>query len=584
MKQPLKRFLKHLPEQVSAQMPARTRTAGAAVLCLFAAGCSLSHYPAFDIRPDRETRELSAGVYQFLAGDILLRNRRIEEALKHYGEALKLSGDPHLFRAAIAIAVQHNHYDKAAALAERWRRAEPDNLQLNQALFLIYLKLGRYRDALPHLEFSIRRDQQLLAPGYSIPLLGRVAVESSLRHADELRKRFPNNAPVHLLHALVAYHHGRNEDSIASAERALELDPAMTRAWRLKADALFALGRMAEALALLRRAAQLHPNDRPVLLKAAAAHWKEEQTRVAYQLYQKARLLAPDDPDVIRALGVLDLQQGRHDDARGMFRRLGELEAERSRSAYYLGRVAEAEDDFDKALEYYGAVTTGILHHEARIGEARIWQRRGRTDTALARLAEAKARAAHPHALIALAIAEAETLDRAQRKADALEVYTQALVAHPNSPDLLYSRAMLALSMDRFDVFEGDMKNIIERDPVHWRALNALGYVLADRNMRLHEAREYIRRAHRLKPDSGIVLDSMGWVEFRLNNLAAARDFLQRAAQRERHPEVMGHLVEVLWLGEERERALRVLDEALREFPDDEYLGRLRELKKEPVQ
>jgi len=388
---------------------------------------------------------------------------------------------------------------------------------------------------------------------------------------------------VHLLHALVAYHHGRNEDGIVSAERALELDPAMTRAWRLKADALFALGRIDEALALLRRGVQLHPDDRPLLLKAAAAHWKEEQTRVAYDLYQKARLLAPDDPDVIRALGVLDLQQGRHDDARGMFRRLGELEAGRSRSAYYLGRVAEAEDDLDKALEYYAAVTAGILYHEARIGEARIWQRRGRTDTALAQLAGARERAAHPHALIALAIAEAGTLEAAQRKAEALEVYTQALAAHPHSQDLLYSRAMLALSMDRFDVFEGDMKNIIERDPVHWRALNALGYVLADRNIRLHEAREYIRRAHRLKPDSGIVLDSMGWVEFRLNNLAAARDFLQRAARRERHPEVMGHLVEVLWLGEERERALRVLDEALREFPDDEYLGRLRELKKEPA-
>jgi len=576
MKQPLKQ---RLPKPT----PPPARGAGAAALCLLAAGCSLSQYPVLDIRPDRETRQLSDGVYQFLAGDILLRNRQIEEALKHYGEALKLSGDPRLFRAAIAIAVQHNHYDKAAALAERWRRAEPDNLQLNQALFLIYLKLGRYRDALPHLEFSIRRDQQLLAPGYSIPLLGRVAVESSLRHADELRQRFPRSAPVHLLHALVAYHHGRNEDGIVSAERALELDPAMTRAWRLKADALFALGRIDEALALLRRGVQLHPDDRPLLLKAAAAHWKEEQTRVAYDLYQKARLLAPDDPDVIRALGVLDLQQGRHDDARGMFRRLGELEAGRSRSAYYLGRVAEAEDDLDKALEYYAAVTAGILYHEARIGEARIWQRRGRTDTALAQLAGARERAAHPHALIALAIAEAGTLEAAQRKAEALEVYTQALAAHPHSQDLLYSRAMLALSMDRFDVFEGDMKNIIERDPVHWRALNALGYVLADRNIRLHEAREYIRRAHRLKPDSGIVLDSMGWVEFRLNNLAAARDFLQRAARRERHPEVMGHLVEVLWLGEERERALRVLDEALREFPDDEYLGRLRELKKEPA-
>ncbi len=579
-------------ERLLTRTSARTRThaqtrngraAAAAVACLFIAACSLSSYPGLDIRPDRETRELSAGVYEFLAGDFFLRNRQIAPALKHYGEALKRSGDPRLFRAAISIAVQHDHYDEAATLAGRWYRAEPDNLQLNQALFLIYMKLERYREALPHLEFSVARDQQLLAPGYSVPLLGRVAVESSFKHADALRERFPRNAAVHLLHALVAFHHGRNEDSAASSERALALDPRMTRAYRLKADALFALGRANEALELLRGAAQRHPEDRAVLMKAAAAHWRQEDTRAAYGLYQKALRLAPNDAEIIRALGVLDLHHGRHEHARGLFARLGELEAERSRSAYYLGRVAEAEEDFGKALEYYGTVNTGIFYHEARIGEARAYQRQGRTDLALAQIAAAKERVKHPHERIALFIAEAETLARAQRKADAFDVYTQALAEHKDAPDLLYSRAMLALSMDRFDVFEQDMKSLIENNPVNWRALNALGYVLADRNIRLFEARDYIRRAHRLKPDSAVVLDSMGWIEFRLNNLAAARDFLQKAAARERHPEVMGHLVEVLWLHEEREQALRVLEQALREFPGDEYLGRLQKLKQESI-
>ena len=556
---------------------ASQRCAVVAALCLCIGACaSLSPYSgAFDVRLGRETLALSDGVYEFLAGDFLLREGRVEEALSHYDEALRLSPDPALFRVAIAVAVQKGLYAQAADLAERWHRLAPDDPQLNRTLFLINLKLERYETALPYLEAGMDAADPTQPPSYPYLLPASMEAERSFEHASALRERFPRNAKVHLLYALAAFRHGRYQDSVESAERALSLDPNLTVGYSIKADALFRLGRPQDALRWLRLQTALRPSDRTLLLKAAAAHWQHEQTYAAYELYQKAHRLDQSDVQAIQALGVLNLHQGRHETARDLFKRLGVLEAERSRSAYYLGRVAEAREDWPTALARYRAVTSGPFYNEARIGQARVHHKQGRIDLARAQLAEARQRAQDAQTRIALFIAEAELLAEAQDKKGAFRVYTQALAEHENSLNLLYSRAMLALSMDRFGVFEADLKSIIERDPVNWQALNALGYVLADRNVRLREARDYIRRALALNPESAVILDSMGWVEFRLNNLADARNFLERAAEKKRHPEVMGHLVEVLWLQGERARALELLERASREFPDDAYLARL---------
>ena len=565
--------------QISGATGAVRRANAAAALCLCLGACaSPSPYSgAFDTTPGPETLALSDGVYQFLAGDLSLRYGNVEEALAHYGEALAHDPEPALFRAAISIAVQNDLYPQAAQLGERWRRLAPDDLQLNKTLFLIYLKLEDYEAALSYLEVIVG-DDWAPAPDYSSLWPRTIGAEQSFQYAGALRDRFAQNAKAHLLYALVAFRYGRYQEAADAGDRALSLKPDLSAGSLIKADALFQLDRAQEALLLLRRQVQRRPHDRALLLKAAAAHWRHDHEHAAYELYQRAHRLYPDDAEILQALGVLRLHRGEHRQARDLFKKLAALEAQRGRSEYYLGRVAEEEGDLSAALERYRAVTSGPFYNEARIAQARVHQRRGRSDLARAELATARQRAQDPQARIALFIAEAEMLAEARNKKAAFGVYTRALAEYANSPNLLYSRAMLALSMDRFGVFESDLKSIIERDPANWRALNALGYVLADRNERLHEARDYIRRALALQPESAVILDSMGWVEFRLNNLAGARDFLQRAADKTRHPEVMGHLVEVLWVQGERARALEMLEQASREFPDDEYLARLRRM------
>ena len=148
---------------------------------------------------------------------------------------------------------------------------------------------------------------------------------------------------------------------------------------------------------------------------------------------------------------------------------------------------------------------------------------------------------------------------------------------HPNDKELLYARALAAEKLDRLDVLERDLRAILAADPKNAQALNALGYTLADRTTRYPEALGYIEQALALLPDDAAVLDSMGWVQYRLGDHAKALEYLRRAYQANPDAEIAAHLVEVLWASGQREEAKKIWREALRKDPDSSHLLKLKE-------
>jgi tetratricopeptide (TPR) repeat protein len=168
--------------------------------------------------------------------------------------------------------------------------------------------------------------------------------------------------------------------------------------------------------------------------------------------------------------------------------------------------------------------------------------------------------------------AEAELLIDEQRYGDAMDVYNRALEGTAYNADLLYSRAMLAEKMDHIDILEKDLLRIITREPNHAQALNALGYTLADHTDRYQEAYGYIERALTLNPKDFYILDSMGWVLYRMGRLEQAKDYLRQAMELREDPEIAAHLVEVLWVTGQVEEAKKVWETALQTTPGDARL------------
>ncbi|MCB1798279.1 MAG: tetratricopeptide repeat protein, partial [Gammaproteobacteria bacterium] len=138
--------------------------------------------------------------------------------------------------------------------------------------------------------------------------------------------------------------------------------------------------------------------------------------------------------------------------------------------------------------------------------------------------------------------------------------------------DLRYNRALYIVELGDFEGMERDLRRLLDEDPDHADALNALGYTLADRNERLDEAFALVSRALKLRPDSPAVLDSMGWVLYRQGDLEQAAVYLRRALDLSQDDEIAAHLGEVLWVSGKQADARTVWRQALGHAPDSDKI------------
>lgn len=150
-----------------------------------------------------------------------------------------------------------------------------------------------------------------------------------------------------------------------------------------------------------------------------------------------------------------------------------------------------------------------------------------------------------------------------------MEVYNTALEIIPGNNDLLYARALTAESVGRIDILEADLKAILETQPDNAHALNALGFTLADQTNRYEEAYQLIKRAFEIMPEDAAIIDSFGWVNYRLGNYDEALRLLRNALSRYQDSEIAAHLGEVLWVAGKKNEAMLVWQKALEESPGD---------------
>jgi Flp pilus assembly protein TadD len=167
---------------------------------------------------------------------------------------------------------------------------------------------------------------------------------------------------------------------------------------------------------------------------------------------------------------------------------------------------------------------------------------------------------------------EAALLRDANDNRAAYDVLKQALVEHPDMPDLLYDAAMVAEKLDMIDEAETSLRRVVELKPEDAQALNALGYTLVDRTPRTSEGLALIEKAYKLAPEDPFILDSMGWAFYRLGKLEDAEIYLRRAMTQRPDAEIAAHLGEVLWKKGDPEKAHEVWQSQLQASPQNEVL------------
>lgn len=517
--------------------------------------------------------------YRILLGELAARRGRLDVAVQQYVEAAGASDDVRVAERAFAIALYARDATAAVAIARRWNALLPEAISPKQALALALVESNDPDAADSALE-TLRahfaaQDQQ---DGYAAVanLLSQVRDRQAAWHAlERLRTHQPDSRFGWYYTAAAALAAGESVAADRALAAALALAPDWAPAWQMRARLVLDRGDLPAALAVLSEAVEKLPKDaalRTAYARALILADRYDEAGVQFDLLLHDN---PHDNNARLALAGLAVEAKQYARAIDLLKELLATGENAADIRYQLGRVEETRGDYAAAAGWYEQVQDGERRVGARIRLGAIKLAQG--DEAGMHAWFNAERAAHPDDAIPLFLGEAEALRQKDLYTTAWGVLTAALAGYPDDVELLYAHALVSEQLDRIDVTEADLRRVLAIDPEHGQALNALGYTLADRTDRLAEAEDLIRRALEKLPSDAAVLDSMGWVLYRQGKTAEALPYLQRAQGLSVEPEILAHLVEVLWTLERRDEARRLWELGAQRTPEDRYLKQVRE-------
>lgn len=523
---------------------------------------------------DLPSQELTAQtLYQYLIGEIALQRNRPELAADALLDLARESRDPRLAQRATETAIQGRQAIPALDAAKLWHSLEPESLQAIQAVTALLVNGGRLDEARHYLEKIIAREEGSRVSGFlhlNQMLARQRDREAVLKLVQDLARPYPDSPEAHYAVAQAAWGAARPDDALAELRKAGDLRPGWEAVALLHAQILQQTSGT-ESLEFMRAFLRSHSAAKDVRLAYARLLVSEKQYRKARAEFQRLTEDAPDNPDAAFAIGLLALQEGDLEAAREYLQRaLATGHKDQDMVRFYLGQTAEERRDWDEAATWYDSVGQGEQYLDARIRHAGLMSRQGKLAEARRHLQQTETRQDRQISL--LIQAEAQLLREARHYQEAFEVLGGGLEKQPDQPDLLYDHAMMAEKLDRMEVMEKDLRHLIQLNPDNAHAYNALGYSLADRNLRLDEARELVEKAAELKPGDPFIMDSLGWVCFRLGQHDRAVELLRRALATRNDPEIAAHLGEALWAQGQQDEARKIWQSALKQSPENEIL------------
>ena len=521
-------------------------------------------------RPDIELTEDI--LYQLLLAEIAGQRGKLDISVENYLSLARETRDPKVIERAARIAVYARDNKAASEAANLWIQVEPDNLDAKQILAVMAIRNGQIQQAVDHLEDIINDNQgQIDQKLWMIAnMLGREKDNQTvLTVMERLMEAHQSDPNALFAYANVVTRMGDLKKAEQLLLQIIELDPDNQNAIVTYVSLLQQQDKKTEAIVWLKQKLQGNPENTLLQLVYARLLADAQRFDEAQVVFEKLDNEDPENVDVINALGYLHLQSNRLDQAKEYFIRLTKFPAKSDEAGYFLGRIAEEKQSYNEAIGWYGGVQKGQHFFDSQLRIGMILAEQGKIQQSREHFQSIPINSAEEQTIVIQA--EAEMLIEHKRHHEALQVYNKALDQKYDA-DILYSRAMLAEKIDRLDILEADLKQILEKDPENSQALNALGYTLADRTDRHQEAYEYIKKAYEISPEDYYILDSMGWVLYRLGRLDEAIEYLQKAMELRSDPEIAAHLGEVLWVKGDKEGAKDIWDTAIQQTPEDTRL------------
>jgi tetratricopeptide (TPR) repeat protein len=488
--------------------------------------------------------------------------------------------DPRLAKRAAEMALTAKQADDALAAVKLWRQFAPNSDEANQ----YYLGLVVLSDNLAEAESALKQRLAEATPGARGLVMFQAQQlvlrakdkEAAIAMLERLVAPYGNMMEAHVVLAQSALARGAREDALREARTALQIKPDSEIAILTLAQVTEGDEQSAKVLADF---LQAHPDAKEVRTAYARLLVNAKQYEAARREFLTLDKAQPDNPGTLYALGILSMQTNDNKTAEQYFTRFVEVmekapeeERDPSKAVLILSQLAEERGDIPAALGWLDRLDTPDpkIQFGSDLRRAQLTAKQG--DLAGARKLLSTLKPEDPAEQAQVVLVDAQLLREAGKNQEAYKLMEQGLKRFPDNTDFLYDFALMAEKMGKTGVMEKSLRQVIAKAPENHHAYNALGYSLADRNVRLKEAYQLINKAQKMAPLDPFIMDSMGWVQYRLGKLDEAEAQLRKAYQLRNDPEIAIHLGEVLWKKGQHDDARKLWREARAKDPKNDAL------------
>ena len=545
--------------------------------------------------PEAEEIQLRAGqlpevtltsniVFRILAAEISAQRSAFIPAGKTMLDLAKEVGDVRLARRALEFYLAGGNLAGALESSRLWLKFEPDDAEALSTEMTLSAASGQTSGLTSALRKKIDEARDKTAAiGQAMAILGRVpdkraglAILITVLQESQAR----DTLPAHIAISDLARAAGDAPRALSAAKAALNVAPRSEDA----AMRVFEYGLAVDAQQAFRDAqgfAAAHPKARRLRL-LLATQWAErrEFDSAMAELVAMAKL-DPEDIDLVFMQGQIAYRAKRLPEARNLLEQYVSRQSQRQSGAsdeasglvdayQLLSRIAQDQGFFDDAVRLLDNIQEPSARHNARVRQAAIRAQQGRVDDALALLDTSDPQSLEEEVLTASA--GAQMLREAKRPLEAIKRLEAANERMPDTVEIKYELAMMYERNERLNDTERLLREVIALDPGHAHSYNALGYSLADRNQRLPEALKLITRALEIAPNDPFIMDSMGWIKFRLGDYVTAAQYLEKAYRVRPEADIAAHLGEALWMLGQRDTAIEIWKKALAKEADNATL------------
>jgi tetratricopeptide (TPR) repeat protein len=512
-------------------------------------------------------------LFILLSAEIAGQRGHYDIAYQGYMEAAKRVKDPKPAERAAMIAMYMKDNKKLNRALNVWLKNDSDNPTARKLAALTALRAQDKQASLDHLNKILAVDpadfeNTVLELATALQEEGKTEVLYDVLESMSVNN--PKPSSVLYVQSLLAMQMKKQDVAERKIGQALMIQPDWDKALIFQAQIAALSGDMNKAADLLKNASAKYPDNEKITKMYAQVLIKKSDYEAAAEVYQKVVARNPEDIESQFALGLLHFQLNRDDKAEEVFTKLLEQPKWRSQASFYLGKLEEKHENVQKAIDWFDKVTEGPFEFEASLSAVSLLIKDKRYEDVAPRLKIMEER--FPKQITRIRLLQAEMFSHQKRYEEAFNLLTDLLKQFPDDKDILYSRALMAERLGRLDILEADLKKILANNPNSAEALNALGYSLLDYPDRYGEAEKYLIRALRLQPDEPVIMDSYGWLQFKLGNPAKALIYLEQAYAKQQENEIAAHLAEVLWALGRKDEARKLFNKAFKKAPDDEYL------------